>query len=302
MTGTIAGMAELYARNGYEVLPLIGKVPAVAKRYGGHGVLDASSDLEQVRWWWSDAGRAVGAGPTCNIGCRVPAGLLVIDIDPRSGGADTVACWENHYGPLPVTRMSWSGRGDGGRHLWFRRPSYEPTAKALAGTGVDLKTHSGYVVLPPSLHPDTGQPYRWEDLSVPAAELPLWLAQLLRPAPVELKPQRRPTVVDDGGSVIDWFNASTAWPELLRRWQWRPCNEAGTVWAHPTATNPTSATIRGDRLYIYSSSTAFDMTTAGDPHGYSRFDAWSTHEHHGDYKAAATAAAAMRRDHGRVIL
>src|SRR4051812_41380971 len=64
------------AAHGWGVFPLRDKVPAIA---GGHGVLDATTDVGQIVDWWS-------AMPTANIGARVPRALVVIDVDPRHGG------------------------------------------------------------------------------------------------------------------------------------------------------------------------------------------------------------------------
>ncbi len=66
-----------------------------------------------------------------------------------------------------------SGRGDGGRHFYFRRPFAPLSVKGL--DCIDLKTNTGYCVAPPSLHPDTGLPYRWEGTD--PVLMPHWLQQ-----------------------------------------------------------------------------------------------------------------------------
>jgi hypothetical protein len=137
-------------------------------------VLDATTDAAQVTRWWQ------GRYRDCNIGGRVPESMIVIDVDPRHGGAASVAALEKSYGVLPDTLTTVSGRGDGGKHLFYRRPSGHLSARRL-GAGVDLKLSSGYVVLPPSLHPDTGRPY--VSVEHPVAVPPPWLVALLRPAP-----------------------------------------------------------------------------------------------------------------------
>ncbi len=82
-------------------------------------------------------------------------------------------------GALPPTLTAWSGRNDGGRHLYFLRPAGELTSTRLPA-GVDLKKN-GCCIVPPSIHPVTGQPYRWEHH--PAAAPPYTLRDLLRPPP-----------------------------------------------------------------------------------------------------------------------
>jgi len=171
------------AAHGYECFPLAGKVPAIA---GGRGCLDATNDPDQLGAWWT-------VRPTANVGIRVRVGELVIDTDPRHGGDVSLAALEAEHGPLPATRTAESGRGDGGRHFHFLAPE-GPVSSTRLPAGIDLKGRGGYVVAPPSIHPDSRQPYRWLDRRAPA-ELPNWLAELLRPPapkvydrPVQLRP------------------------------------------------------------------------------------------------------------------
>lgn len=159
------------AARGFEVFPCNGKVPAIP---GGSGCLDATDDRIVIAKMW--AGR-----PMANIGVRIPVGQLVVDVDPRHDGHDRLAELESRHGSLPPTRTSASGRDDGGIHLWWLRPSGAVTATRL-GRGIDLKDRGGYVVAPPSRHPDTGRPYRWLDVRTPV-EMPKWLSDLIRPAP-----------------------------------------------------------------------------------------------------------------------
>jgi hypothetical protein len=159
---TRLGEAALaYAAAGYAVFPLRGKLPfgncpACEPRSPNyrphqapecgheicHGLYSASSDPERVGRWWT-------RWPQANIGARVPASLLVVDVDPRHDGLRRLVELEREHGPLPATRVSVSGRGDGGHHRWFLHPGGQLWAGRLGG-GVDLKTHAGYVVLPPS--------------------------------------------------------------------------------------------------------------------------------------------------------
>lgn len=170
------------ASAGWQVLPLRGKVPLTA-----HGVRDASADLDRVRAWWPP-------GAQHNIGARVPGGLVVLDIDPQNGGTlDTLAAAAGDE--LPDTLTVHSGRGTGGRHLYFRHPGGRLTSTRLP-EGIDVKTSTGYCVMPPSLHPATGQPYWWHDAA--PARLPQLLEQLLR---VPTAP--RPATTLPAGASLD---------------------------------------------------------------------------------------------------
>ena len=95
--------------------------------------------------------------PHDNIGIRPPAGMVVVDVDPRDGGDLALAALEAEYGPLPAT---WTAEtGSGGWHYWFTVGAADLRGKLCPG--IDLKHGgTGYVVAPPSRHPDGGI-YRW---------------------------------------------------------------------------------------------------------------------------------------------
>lgn len=139
------------AAAGWSVLPcratgVKAKAPLLA-----HGHHDASSDPVTIAGWWN-------YWPDALIGAVVPRSLLVLDIDPRNGGS--LEALEMVTGVLPETLTVWSGRNDGGRHLYFARPPHRLVSTRLPA-GVDLK-QSGYCIMPPSRHPVTSQSYRWD--------------------------------------------------------------------------------------------------------------------------------------------
>lgn len=139
--------------------------------YTKNGFHDATTDPEQITTWWNYK-------PNALIGIAIPPWLMVIDIDPRNGGSREAL--ESKTGPLPLTLTSFSGRNDGGQHLWFVRPKGDLTGTKLP-SGIDLKDGGrGYVIAPPSLHPSTGQPYRWENWGGPVACAPYRLYELLK--------------------------------------------------------------------------------------------------------------------------
>ncbi|SLH95784.1 bifunctional DNA primase/polymerase famiily protein [Mycobacteroides abscessus subsp. massiliense] len=301
----IGSYAVEYAVRNWRVFPLRGKLPAIANPHPqgsrerqeckgdcgrpGHGVLDATTEVGVVSSWWG--GRYAGA----NIGGRVPESMFVLDVDPRHGGDLTLAAIQRAYGTLPTTLTTVSGRGDGGMHLFFRRPVGVLSPRRIAadfGPGIDIKTSTGYVVLPPSIHPDSGKPYR--RLEHPVAAPPHWLVALLRPEPQtqqRVASLPRPVVLGAGPSIAERYNAATGWAGVLQPHGWRcldgDADADGARWRHPNATAPHSATIRGGRLYVYSPNTPFDVTESSDPHGYSRFHAYAVLNHGGDMSAAA---------------
>ncbi len=212
-------------------------------------------------------------------------------------GAESLAGLLAEYGELPETRTAASGRGDGGRHFYYRASDARLTSRLL-GAGLDVKTSAGYCVVPPSIHPDTGKPYVWT-VDGPIMTPPLWLLDLVvvPPPPVYVKPARtaaRNEIVGTtyvGTSVADAYGERVSWAEILQPHDWRcldPDGDAdGARWLHPAATSSCSATVRFGCLFIYSENTPFDRTEAGDPRGVTKFRAFAVLDHNGDMSAAA---------------
>lgn len=172
--------AVRYASRGWAVLPLQGKIP-----WTSHGLRDASTDPETIdRWWWQ--------WPTANVGVAVPNRFIVVDVDPRYGGSDTLDALTAIHGPLPTTLTAVTGRGDGGVHFYFLHPG-GPLSDRRLGDGLDLRQGGRhYLVAPPSIHPESGRPYAWGNRER-IAPAPAWLAALLRP-PAVARPAVRPQV------------------------------------------------------------------------------------------------------------
>jgi hypothetical protein len=180
--------ALVLAASGWRVFPCVEHGPEAKWKspYTEHGHLEASADPAQIRAWWS-------RWPAAMIGAPVPPTLLVLDLDPRNGGT------LDGLPPLPATLTAWSGRGDGGRHLYFLRPAGAFTSTRLPH-GWDLKVN-GYCILPPSLHPATGQPYRWDERA--PAPLPGPVRELLRPPPAVRQPFRQ-AASGDGRHLVEF--------------------------------------------------------------------------------------------------
>lgn len=161
--------ALAYADAGLDVLPLTpgGKTPL--GRLVLHGKDDATHDVELVR------DRCVQA-PDANVGVRPAVGVVVVDVDTRDGGASALYELTRPHGSLIPTWTAWTGGG--GLHAWYRAPG--PYKRKLC-QGVDLKSHTGYVVVPPSLHA-SGRRYEWAN-ALPIAEAPVWLVALMAAPP-----------------------------------------------------------------------------------------------------------------------
>lgn len=137
-----------------------------------HGLKDSSTDPEVLRRWWTE-------WPSANVGVRTgaAAGIVVVDIDPRHGGDDSLAALICEHGELPATTEALTGGG--GQHLIFQHPGTQVRNRSNIRPGTDVRGDGGYVVAPPSTHV-SGQAYRWRaghgpDEIAPAA-VPAWLS------------------------------------------------------------------------------------------------------------------------------
>ena len=145
-----------------------------------HGLKDSSTDPEVIHRWWSD-------WPDANVGIRtgVASGLVVLDIDPRNGGDQSLDVILHEQGDLPPTVEALTGGG--GRHIIFAHPGDgAKITRSSVGLGIDVKSDGGYIVAPPSVH-ISGEQYRWRQDHGPhetqPAALPNWLREMLVPAP-----------------------------------------------------------------------------------------------------------------------
>lgn len=301
--------AQQYAASGLQIIPLKpDKTP-----YTKHAFKDATSDPQQIEQWW-------GRWPEALIGCRAPIGVVILDIDIRHGGHITLSKLEQTFGELPSTRSHSSGRNDGGLHIWLRLPDgVKPVPAGLEvwakqnnvgssqngrhTSGIDLIHHDlRYTILPPSPHPQTGQPYWWlSNPEHPVALAPQFLVDLLT-APVEQQVRTvKPVANIAGGGVVaggvqrspaDWYTDTHSWGGLLGPAGWVLVHgdgeTDGSQWKHPTATASWSASITNNMLFVYSPNTPFEPTEPGAPHGYTKFRAYATLHHNGDLGAAAT--------------
>ncbi|RYZ03020.1 MAG: bifunctional DNA primase/polymerase [Myxococcales bacterium] len=167
--------ASAYAELGFHVLPIAGRGKAPLCRRGER---DATRDPAILHDW-------ARRWPTANIGIAPSkSGHFVLDIDVRNFGDESLAALP--VLPSTVTALT----GGGGFHLWFRRNTelddVRRTTLPVDGvdvSGIDVKgLLSGYVVVPPSQHPN-GRRYRWEASSrLGEAELalpPVWLVRRL---------------------------------------------------------------------------------------------------------------------------
>ena len=154
-------------RFGWKVFRLVPRIKVPYR--GSHGHLDATSDLDVIRSWWTETPEADVA-----LACQA-SGLVALDADVYKDDCEFQAL-EKRLGPLPHTPRQLTPAG--GVHYVFKDEGghYRNPCK-----GAEAK-HRGYIKLAPS--GDThGRPYRW-DLGALPSETPIaslpdpWLRHL----------------------------------------------------------------------------------------------------------------------------
>lgn len=156
--------AECYSDAGYQLLPL--HRPEDTSEYKGKIRKDGKRPLHgnwtKRKYRNDDVLDIMDDGH--NVGVRLKAEQLVIDVDPRNmpEGRDTFQelCEEIELDPddYPVVRT-----GSGGLHVYMRKPADVKLVDSLEDfPGVEFKSEGRQVVSAGSVHPDTGDYYDWE--------------------------------------------------------------------------------------------------------------------------------------------
>lgn len=189
------------ARLGFPTFPLgpRSKVPIKNPSLGlSRGFKDATTDPERLTTWFRTY-------PNANLAIAAPPGTLVLDLDIPEALDPLLSMYPS------LTAAPRAQTGSGGWHLWLRAPKdIVATARIIPELGLDLRSGGrSYLVAPPSIHPKTGNPWRWvHPLTVPPAALPPIPLGLLRRlnqartnAPIIEKdfepPSRRPPPEDE---------------------------------------------------------------------------------------------------------
>lgn len=161
-----------YAARGWHVFPVSGKYP-VEIRAGARlrWSVESTTDPQQIAAWYAGTS-GLGIGLDCG-----KSGLVVVDGDHLDRLRDWVA--EHGIGKELVGTARLHGRRDRMSFL-FRQPLDAPPVGSPAGFGWgEVKGVGGYIVLPPSPHPDIDEPYEWVD-DRPPAVMSARLADALR--------------------------------------------------------------------------------------------------------------------------
>jgi hypothetical protein len=185
-----------------------------------HGLLSATTDPDLVRQWFGQI--------PANLGI-VTERLIVLDIDARNDGEESLRALEREHGALPATWRVLTGGG--GEHVLFACPddvlvySSQAGDNPVLGPGIDVRARRGYIIAPPSRHVN-GRIYAWSvdhhPADVPLANPPDWLLARLAERAVKERQDATPPEVWQRLTepVRDYPDAAAAQVagHLLRRW------------------------------------------------------------------------------------
>ncbi len=149
MSANLPKAAQWYAAHGWQVFPLR---PRTKEPFSGLGVYCATSNAAQITQWWQ-------RWPQANIGLHCGgSGILAIDMDSYKdtyNGAGFLTSDDEQT----ITNLT----GSGGTHLLFALGNAAKFGNQTGNLppGIDVRGHGGYIVVPPSIHPN-GNRYQWE--------------------------------------------------------------------------------------------------------------------------------------------
>lgn len=197
MKNSLLKAALRYAnRYGWRVFPLDGKEPRIKG-----GFRSATTDSKTIKKWWKQ-------WPDANIGiaCDSEHGPIVIDLDEpkeeETSGFKFLRTLELPREGL-VTRSAVSREGR--MHLYFLpmrdgtqlKRMIRPFTRKDKKVAIDILGDGGYVVAPPSIHPDTGEPYRWEQ-KIDLAPFPKRLFRFLERKSINQIAPPLPDIIREG--------------------------------------------------------------------------------------------------------
>ena len=249
--------------------------------------------------------------PTHNVGLlHGVSGTCAVDIDDVALTKLIFAELGIDFNDLMQSAPQIVGRENRGKLLFNAPPDLVthkiswPVEGDPRKTQVIFELRAGAVqdVLPPSVHPDTGRPYRWEGRSIwdglpdlPSQLLTIWREwdnfrpQMMSACPwlkTEQRPPSKPRT--NGSSVIDAFNAAHDMRSLLVQYGYKQTGK--NRFLSPNSTTKLAGCVVFDdgRAYSHHASDPFD-----ERHSFDAFELWCQFEHSGNVKEAVKAAATL---------
>ena len=276
-----------YANKGIRVIPIKHgtKIPVIKA-----WPTEATNNPTLVTQWFTTTYKGCGVGIA--TGRAGTTQFFVLDVDDKDGklGSEVLHELELEHGKLPDTVTVLTPTG--GRHLYFTTTAHitNDAGKRL-GAGLDIRGDGGYVMAPPSTHPN-GKTYTFETgysiNDIKPANAPDWLIQRLtfKPPIDKQKPKHTDDFLNDPNLPSTRYNNTTTWTNLLTNdgWTHSHSGDNGTeYWTRPGKSKGVSASVNhngNDSLIVFSSNAPIPEG------GYSRFGYYAQTQHQGDWKKA----------------
>lgn len=313
MTKPISWYAgRMVERFGMHVIPLQARSKLPVQNDWGHNTLTNAAEAEAYFQQHPDYNLGVALGPSR---------LCSLDIDCMDSFRHICDCFGIELDDLIASTPTIQGASKG-RRVMFRVPAgvalpycklnwkrQDDPAKSF--TVFELRAacddKQRFDVLPPSIHPDTGNPYVW--LTQPRDEWPEpprwmlamwqdfdkfkpqmqsmcpWLPAQSAPAPVQQRQQQQ----GDGGSVIDAYCAANPLQSELARYGYK---QVGKRWLSPHSSTGLPGVIEfpdGHSCWIHHASDPLCSEDSGKP--VNSFDLFCYYDHNGDTSKAVKVAA-----------
>jgi hypothetical protein len=249
--------------------------------------------------------------PTHNIGLlHSLSGTCALDIDHMAHTRLICEALNIDLDAILAQAPRIIGRADRGKAL-FKAPADPLTTRKIAWpveneprkTEVIFELRAGSVqdVLPPSIHPDTSNAYRWEGDYTALPELPeqlltIWREwdrfrpQLMSICPWARQAEPQPALkkrIIDRPSVIDEYNKAVTITEALAKAGYR---QFGKRWLSPNSGSKIPGVVLFDdgTAYSHHASDPFD-----NAHSFDAFEVFTQYEHMGNVTSAVRAAASQ---------
>jgi len=271
-----------YALRGWRVIP----IPPGLKYPQGFPKwqTSATTDPDLINQWWTlhpDHGVGIATGPA--------SGLWVLDVDLYESYRDL----ERRHHTLPDTLTTITGSG--GLHLYYRYPDdgtvIRNNASTRLGAGLDIRGDGGFVVAPPSIHPN-GVAYQWDaGQGTDPIDAPAWLIDLVKEQPATAPTPLR--IVGDSDRPGDLYAAAVDWATILEADGWtlhHTDHNGERHWTRPgkerrDGTSATTGYTANDNLKIFTSSMRHNGLEPEQT--YSKLGYIAATRHHGDHSSAA---------------
>jgi hypothetical protein len=175
---------EMYAGSGWETLPLHHSTSKTISN--GRERLDGKRPID--RNWSTKEYDSTAVIARCidenrNMGIRPGRGQVIIDVDPRHGGNESLLNLCLDHG-LDTDRYPRVRTGADGDHFYATVPAATDIVLTLAAyPGLEFRSQGHQCVAAGSVHPNTGHHYAWDTKHPPlsqAPELPASLVEALR--------------------------------------------------------------------------------------------------------------------------